>query len=347
MRYQFLAFAAQKENCDAVVTGHTADDQAETVLLHLVRGSGVRGLRGMLPTSPLPGSPGQVVLRPLLPLRRQDTLAVCNALQLQPRSDASNRDPSFLRNRLRAELLPHLQTINPSIEEALVGLAASAREAFALIEHRSYEARPQERGPLGSMFPVAALADLPGEALALLIEREAAFLQREPAINRTRLQNLRAILTRGTGSVRFGPLVVDISAGKARIGPPLEPPDPIPPVLLEVPGSRRAGTWRIDVAATPLQPSPHATVAALGRANLRGALRARSLQPGDRLRWRGYLRKVSDLFVNEKIPIWQRPRTVVIADAEGPVALFVADRAFVRDMPDEPELWIRLAPLPR
>ncbi|MES4793224.1 MAG: hypothetical protein C4321_09840, partial [Chloroflexota bacterium] len=58
-------------------------------------------------------------------------------------------------------------------------------------------------------------------------------------------------------------------------------------------------------------------------------------------------RKVSDLFVNEKIPAWQRPRTVVIADAEGPVTLFVADRTFVRDMPDEPELWIRLAPLPR
>jgi tRNA(Ile)-lysidine synthase len=301
----------------------------------------------MLPSGPLPGSPGQVLLRPLLPLRRADTLAVCAALDLQPRSDASNRDLAFLRNRVRAELLPLLHSFNPSIDDALLGLAASAREAFDLIERRSFEARPVERAPVGAIFPSAALAGLPGEALWLVIEREAAFLQRDPAINRTRLDNLRTVLARGSGRVAFGEVVVDVSAGKVRIGPPLEPTEPLAPAILEVPGSRRVGSWRVEVATAPLDPSAGAPVAALASANLRGALRARSLQPGDRLRWHGLLRKVSDLFVNEKIPAWERPGSVVIADGDGPAAIVTASRVFLRDTTGAPDLWVRLVPLPR
>jgi tRNA(Ile)-lysidine synthase len=347
MRYQFLAFAAEKEGCDAVVTGHTADDQAETVLLHLLRGSGVRGMRGMLPAAPIPGAPGRTLLRPLLCIRRDDTAAVCSELGLEPRLDESNRDPAHTRNRIRTELLPVAVRFNPSIADALLGLADSAREAFELLEKRSFEARAAARGPVGAVYDLAALAGLPAESLLLVIEREAAFFHLEPEVNRTRVRNFREVLRRGSGQVAFGDTVVEVSASRVRIGPRLEPVEPIAPVILDVPGSRRVGPWRVDVLTSPLAADPAAPVAALATPALRGALRARSIQPGDTLTWRGLRRKLSDLFINEKIPAWERPGSVVIADAEGPVAVFTASRVFVRDAPGPPDLWVRLAALPR
>lgn len=347
MRYQFLAFAAEKEQCDAVVTGHTGDDQAETVLLHLLRGTGVRGLRGMLPAGQVPGAPGRALLRPLLCLRRADTLAVCRELGLQPRADESNRDPVHTRNRIRSELLPALAAFNPSIDDALLGLAESARDAFGVLERRSFEPRAVERGPVGAIYEAAALAGLPAESLWLVVEREAAFFHLEPAVNRTRLENLRQVLRRGSGSVAFGDTVVDVSAGRVRIGPRLEPVEPLPPVLLDVPGSRRFGPWRVDVLTSPADPAPQAPVAGLAAASLRGALRARHLQPGDRIAWRGVTRKVSDLLIDQKVPAWERPGAVAITDAGGPAAIFTASRVFVRDAGEPPDLWVRLAPLPR
>jgi tRNA(Ile)-lysidine synthase len=346
MRYQFLAFAAEKDNCDAIVTGHTADDQAETIMLHLLRGTGVRGLRGMLPAAPVPGAPGRPLLRPLLPLRRAETLAICAELGVQPRQDTSNRDLAQTRNRVRAELLPAAAAFNPSIVETLTGLGESAREAFALLERRSFEAQPRERGPVGAIFATDSLADLPGESLLLVVEREAAFFRVELAVNRTRIENLRSVLRRGTGLVAFGDAVVEASAGQVRIGPRLEPVAPIEPVILEVPGSRRVGPWRVDVLTSPVEPTPAAPVAALATGAVRGALRARSLLPGDHLAWRGLRRKVSDLLVNEKVPAWERPGALVIADAEGPLAVFTARHVFAGGR-GTPDLWVRLAALPR
>lgn len=83
------------------LTGHTADDQAETVLLNLMRGAGLDGMRGI-------GEPSR---RPLLALRRSDTVAICEAEALVPVNDASNDDPAFTRNRVRHELLPYLGDI--------------------------------------------------------------------------------------------------------------------------------------------------------------------------------------------------------------------------------------------
>lgn len=345
MRYQFLAFAAEKESCDAVVTGHTADDHAETVLLHLLRGSGVRGVRGILPAAPLPGAPARQLLRPILPLRRTQTVAICAELGLTPRDDATNRDPSRPRNRVRAQLLPLAATFNPAIVDALSTLAESAREAFALIERRSFEAQPQERGPVGAIFPIEPLRSLPAEALLLVLEREAALFHLEPAVNRTRIRNLRAALSRGSGTVAFGDVQVEVSCGLVRIGPRLEPVEPISSTLLEVPGSRRVGPWRVDVLTAPVESTPAAPVSPIPAEQLRGALRARQPLPGDRLRWRGLDRKLSDILVNEKVPVWERHGAVVVADAAGPVAVFTARRVFAADGP--PGLWVRLSQLAR
>ncbi|HMO96102.1 MAG TPA: tRNA lysidine(34) synthetase TilS, partial [Tepidiformaceae bacterium] len=234
MRYQFLAFAAEKLNADCIATGHTRDDQAETVLMHIARGSGVRGVRGMLPVAGVPGATERRLVRPLLETSRTETLATCAELGIAPRVDATNSDPSATRNRVRHETLEALRALNPGVTGALVGLAESAREAFAFIEKRSYETQPLERGPVGSIFALSALSALPGEALSLVLEREASFYHLEPEVNRTRIENARAVLARGSGSVRFGSVEMEASVGKVRVGPLLEEVEPLPVAVLNV-----------------------------------------------------------------------------------------------------------------
>jgi tRNA(Ile)-lysidine synthase len=133
-RYRFLAETAVQENTPFVAVAHHADDQAETVLLHLIRGSGLAGLRGMLPVSPLPGAPELMLLRPLLTVSRHDIEAYCATYQLQPVYDQSNADTTYLRNRIRHELLPLLAQYNPQISVHLQQLAAITAADYALLE---------------------------------------------------------------------------------------------------------------------------------------------------------------------------------------------------------------------
>ena len=125
---------AEKEQADAVATGHTADDQVETVLMRIIRGSGVRGIRGMLPVTEVPGGGAQRLVRPLLELHRGDTLAICQESGIAPLHDPSNDDPRFTRNHVRHETLAALRAVNPDVGDALLGLAASAREVFEGVE---------------------------------------------------------------------------------------------------------------------------------------------------------------------------------------------------------------------
>ena len=127
VRYSFLAKALAEEGADAIALGHTADDQAETVLMHIIRGSGLNGLRGMgtLDQRTIDSIP-VTLFRPLLGTRRAETQAYCRAVGVEPRIDASNSSPEFLRNRVRLELLPLLEHMNPSVRDALLRLSANA-----------------------------------------------------------------------------------------------------------------------------------------------------------------------------------------------------------------------------
>ena len=118
-----------------VLTGHTADDQAETVLHRMIRGSGIRGLRGIAPVRPL--AEGIRLVRPMLGLTRADVLDHLRLTGQSWREDASNRDPAHTRNRIRHELIPLLRTFNPQLGEALNRLADQAREACEGIDARA------------------------------------------------------------------------------------------------------------------------------------------------------------------------------------------------------------------
>jgi tRNA(Ile)-lysidine synthase len=121
VRYAFFANVAQAIAADTVAVGHTADDQVETILLHLIRGSGTFGLRGMQPLTVWRSTSGFPlrVIRPLLGTDREETEAYCRACGLAPRWDSSNRSPAHLRNRIRLELIPLLKSYNPNIKAAL------------------------------------------------------------------------------------------------------------------------------------------------------------------------------------------------------------------------------------
>src|SRR5262249_40077527 len=160
------------------------------------------------------------------------------------------------------EALPALRAINPSISRALLGLADSAREAFAETERRSFAAMPKERLPVGSIFALAAIRDLPSEALTLVVEREAAFFKLDVAINRTRVRNFRCVLQRGAGSVAFGRTMVEVSAGLVRIGGALEI-EPVETKPINVPGPTVAGPWSIRAVLDEPEPALGERIATL------------------------------------------------------------------------------------
>jgi tRNA(Ile)-lysidine synthase len=129
-RYRFLAGVAARIQAAVIATGHTRDDQAETVLMRLLRGSGPRGLAGIPPVRP---HGGLRVIRPLIETPRAEITRYLARHALAAREDASNRDLSVLRNRVRLVLLPILEGYNPDVRRALARLAGVMRdEADAL-----------------------------------------------------------------------------------------------------------------------------------------------------------------------------------------------------------------------
>jgi len=132
-RYEFLQGTAERLGFRYVATAHTVDDQAETVLHHVVRGTGLAGLAGMSRARPL--GKAVTLIRPMLALRRSDTIEYLNALGQTHCEDETNRDPAFTRNRIRHELLPMIaRDYNPRVIDSLVRLSAQAAEAKAVID---------------------------------------------------------------------------------------------------------------------------------------------------------------------------------------------------------------------
>lgn len=128
-RYHCLAARAQQLGCSHVVTGHTASDRAETLLLNLARGSHRRGLAALPRERPL--AAGITLVRPLLHCSRSDTGRLCQALQLPVWPDASNADPRYSRNRLRLEVMPVLEALHPGADRRLARVAEQLQAAEA------------------------------------------------------------------------------------------------------------------------------------------------------------------------------------------------------------------------
>jgi tRNA(Ile)-lysidine synthase len=126
VRYDFLSRAAQQVGAHLVCTAHTRDDQIETILMRIIRGTGPEGLRGIYSRRELNGD--TELIRPLLEVSRNEVLEHCEQRGLVFRSDSSNADLEFMRNRVRLELLPHLRSFNPRLDEALLRMSGFVAE---------------------------------------------------------------------------------------------------------------------------------------------------------------------------------------------------------------------------
>jgi tRNA(Ile)-lysidine synthase len=164
-RYQFFNSQIIDGLVDCVATAHTLDDQAETVLMRLMRGAGTRGLAGILPELKVEeqdrkwtGSASGRIVRPLLGVRRREIEEYLRAIGQAWREDASNRDPRHTRNRVRHELLPLMETFNPEIAKALSETAEIARG-----EEEFWDSRMAYLliSPANSAIPVVAIAHQP------------------------------------------------------------------------------------------------------------------------------------------------------------------------------------------
>jgi tRNA(Ile)-lysidine synthase len=194
-RYQLLAAAAKSARAGAIVTAHTLDDQAETVLLRMSRGSGLGGLSAMARSSPLPANGTQEIMlvRPLLEIPKARLVATLARAKIEFADDASNRDPRFTRARLR-ELMPALAREGLDARR-LSRLAGRLRRAEAAIEMAVDDAmKALSRTPWSDRTPVAfdaeKFAHLPAEVGLRLLGRAIAHAGEEGAIRLGKLENL-------------------------------------------------------------------------------------------------------------------------------------------------------------
>ncbi|WJL97096.1 tRNA lysidine(34) synthetase TilS [Microbacterium sp. ET2] len=212
-RYRALRDTAREEGAAAILTGHTLDDQAETVLLGLARGSGAASLQGMAAASDLDGVP---LLRPLLGLRRETTRAACAAEGLTPWDDPHNADARFARVRVRERVLPVLEAeLGPGIAEALARTAEQLREDAAAFDEMIDETIEDivEHAEAGIAVSIAALAANP-PALRHRIIRHVVAAEFGESLTRAQTLEVARLVTAWSGQ---GPL--DLPACRAaRVG---------------------------------------------------------------------------------------------------------------------------------
>lgn len=158
LRYGWLGEVARVTGSAWVVTAHTADDQAETLLHRIVRGTGVAGLRGIAACRPL--TDGVILVRPLLEVARADLRSYLVEVGQPFREDASNADPRYTRNRIRRDLLPLLSSFNPTVVEALTRLALQAGEVSDWLQGEATKLLVSAERPRAGAMVVLAVEPL-------------------------------------------------------------------------------------------------------------------------------------------------------------------------------------------
>lgn len=186
-RYTFLARTAQASGTRYIAVGHNADDQAETVLMHFLRGSGLAGMTGMRPVSPVseyhlldlePG--GLQIVRPLLGVARGEIEAYCAEHGIVPRQDLSNLDTQYFRNRVRLDLLPELEGYNPAIRATIrrsAEVAAGDYEIVQVAAELAWKLTVRQETARGLVFDARTWRGMPLGLQRMLLRRAIARLR--------------------------------------------------------------------------------------------------------------------------------------------------------------------------
>ncbi len=303
LRYAFLAQAAEAEGCALIATAHNADDNAETVLLHLLRGTGLAGLTGIPPVR------GNIV-RPFLSTKREEILAYLDRNQLPHVEDSSNQSDAFLRNRVRRQLVPLLDDFNPGFVDrmtaAIPRLRADNEYLDALAADLSQKAVVED-GTVS--LPALFVSGVPGPVAVRVVRQliamtpvgstdcAAAHLEAVTALCRSDHPSGEVHLPHGLTARRvYGALVLTHTS-------PPAPLVPFAPVQGENPV---AGTPWTAVLTAPPWPG----------------LVVRPRRTGDRITLPGRPeRTVKKLLIDEKVPRLERELLPLAADANGVLAL--------------------------
>ncbi len=342
MRYRFFARQAEQVGATAVVVAHHADDQAETLLLHLLRGSGSAGLRGMLPVSQMPESEGVPLLRPFLNVTRAEIETYCTRHGLEPRTDDSNEDVQFARNRIRHELLPLLQTYNPQIAARLQQLATITADEYDAQLAQFNQVWPEIIMGAGDEWLVAdrqKVVELPVAwqrlALRRVVERLRPF---HTEVSFQTIEQARTLIfdnQSGTEATLPGGLLMQVEATEilfgtvaARQSASVPQLNEERPVLLPVPGKLNLGHgWQIvaetqsDVALDAIRHNddPWLAFVALAEGDalwIRPSLPEERFQP---LGMAGHSQAIQDLLSDRKVARGKRPLWPIVATAQYPV----------------------------
>ena len=356
MRYAFLARVAGEVGAHRIAVGHNADDQAETVLMHFLRGAGPAGLRGMLPITPItdyrllvalaprPSPLGPVALiRPLLEVSRAAIEAYCADHGLTPRFDRSNLDTTYFRNRLRHELLPLLETYNPNVRARLCHTAAVVAADYELLiqlREQAWAETVRAADDKRVVFDRANWRALPVALQRATLRRAAYRLRRSLRdVDFVHVENARKIGLRGeTGAQATLPMGLALAIGYDTLtvgdagdagSPPDEPllwrAEPLP---VHLPGTTvlPQSEWmlRAEVLeewdAARIAANPDSWTAYFDADALAGPLVLRPRRQGERFRPQGmggHSVKLSAFLINLKIPqAWRDHVPLLVAGDE-------------------------------
>ncbi len=338
VRYEFLGCVAAEREAAAIALGHTSDDQAETVLMHLIRGSGLTGLAGMREQAPRRLSGRCVLLlRPMLTVSRQETEAYCRELGLAPRRDESNLLPDLTRNRLRFQLMPQLERFNPAVRGALVRLARSVSLDASYLADEVSRVLPGvgRMDESGQQFTIdrEAFSQLPQSLRSHLLRR--AFVEVSGTfedLQQVHVDEMARLLEGPAGRSLDLPsgLTFTVDYESAVMGSGTVDRCPLPSLdgerKLVVPGETRVSGWKVSTAvvdrsglASLSGESCQAYQAVLDAASMEGPLRVRTRRPGDRFQPLGMSqpKKLQDFMVDSKVPRAWRDRVPLVVAPEG------------------------------
>jgi tRNA(Ile)-lysidine synthase len=324
-RLAALERVRQRSGAARIALGHTADDQAETLLMRLLDGAGVRGLAA------IPAVRGPFV-RPLIEARRHDVEAALTRAGVPWIEDPTNRDERFLRNRVRHAILPALSAAcEGDPVPALVRTASLAREALVALD--AMAARELVRLAIadaagGLTVSLSALRELPPSVAPEVLRQAAAQLGSTAPLRAWGHRGLARILAPRPPRrpFRLGGVVVEVSGDRVRLGRTL--PAALPARHLAVPGRTPLPEIHRAIQATVHDASGYRipnerTVAAFDADLVPMPLGVRARRRGDRVVTADHVeRRLKSLLIAAKIPRWERPR-VPIVDAAGDI-LWVA-----------------------
>ncbi|HPE15408.1 MAG TPA: tRNA lysidine(34) synthetase TilS [Oscillospiraceae bacterium] len=321
LRYDFLRKTAQGAGAQVIATAHTADDNLETLLMRLARGTGLRGLAGIPPRR-------GALVRPFLTTDRAWVLAYLEEHRLPHREDRTNADTAFTRNRLRREVTPVLRALNPRLTEAVNTTTALLRADDAALTARAWDlVRHAETHPSGAVFvPASLLASAPGpvasRAAILLLERAGAGRRDLTAGHIASILSLAqsadpsAQLSLPGGACAFreyGNLCFSASPPPEATFTPVRLPEEgvvVPP----------GAPYRIRVTRCKktVEMQNSAGVFYLCCAMIKGELWVRPRRSGDAVRFPGRAgtRSLKELFIDERVPRTMRALIPVFMDGE-------------------------------